>query len=92
MTGWESLRSFLSTDPADAGCGETFTLLDRYVERELARGDARLAFPRVAAHLDVCGPCAEDVRGLIRGKTRACADAYVTQARRRRANDWQPKE
>jgi hypothetical protein len=65
MTAWDSLRSFLRTDPADAGCAETFRLLDVYVERELARGDARLAFPGVAAHLDVCGPCIEDVRGLL---------------------------
>ena len=65
MTGWRSLKSFLSTDPADAGCAETFRLLDAYVERELALGDARLAFPGVAAHLDVCGPCVQDVRGLL---------------------------
>lgn len=65
MTGWDSLRTFLRTDPADAGCAETFRLLDRYVERELAFGDARLAFPGIAAHLDVCGPCVEDVRGLL---------------------------
>jgi hypothetical protein len=65
LTGWESFRKFLSTDPADAGCAETFRLADRYVEREFARGDARLAFPRVAVHLNVCGPCAEDVRGLL---------------------------
>ncbi len=65
MTGWGSLKSFLSTDPADAGCAETFRLLDAYVERELALGDARLAFPGVAAHLDVCGPCVQDVRGLL---------------------------
>jgi hypothetical protein len=65
LTGWERLRRFLDTDPADAGCGETFRLLDVYVERELARGDARLAFPGVAAHLNVCGPCAEDVHGLL---------------------------
>jgi hypothetical protein len=65
MTGWDSLTNFLRTDPADAGCAETFRLLDRYVERELARGDARLAFPGVAAHLDVCGPCIDDVRGLL---------------------------
>jgi hypothetical protein len=65
LTGRESLRKFLSTDPVDAGCAETFRLLDRYVEREVARGDARLAFPQLAAHLNVCGPCAEDVRGLL---------------------------
>lgn len=65
MTSWERLRRFLDTDPADAGCAETFRLLDVYVERELARGDARLAFPGVAVHLDVCGPCTEDVRGLL---------------------------
>jgi hypothetical protein len=65
VTGWESLKSFLRTDPADAGCAETFRLLDVYVEREFALGDAGLVFPGVAAHLDVCGPCVEDVRGLL---------------------------
>jgi hypothetical protein len=69
LTGWESLRSFLSTDPVDAGCAETFRLLDRYVERELARGDAGIAFPGIAVHLKVCGPCAEDVRGLLAAVT-----------------------
>ena len=40
MSSWGSLVRFLKTDPLDAGCAETFELLERYVERELARGDA----------------------------------------------------
>ncbi len=44
MSTWGSLERFLKTDPADAGCAETFELLDRYVERELAHGDAAEQF------------------------------------------------
>jgi hypothetical protein len=69
LTGWESLKGFLSTDPLDAGCAEAFRLLDVYVERELARGDARSVFREVAAHLEACGPCSEDVRGLLAAVT-----------------------
>lgn len=65
MNGWDTLRRFLSTDPADAGCAETFRLLDVYVEREIAAGDAETRYPAVGAHLRVCVPCAEDYRGLL---------------------------
>lgn len=64
MSGRESLRSFLQTDPADVGCEETFRLLAVYADRELAFADAETRYPGVAAHLRVCGPCAEDYRGL----------------------------
>ena len=46
MSNWGSLERFLRTDPGDAGCAETFELLDRYVERELAHGDAGRALSR----------------------------------------------
>ena len=46
MSSWGSLERFLKTDPGDAGCAETFELLDRYVERELAHGDAAERYPR----------------------------------------------
>jgi hypothetical protein len=65
LTGRESLKRFLKTNPADAGCAETFRLLDSYVERELAFGDAPLAFPDIAVHLATCGPCTDDVRGVM---------------------------
>ncbi len=66
MSGWDRLRRFLEIDPADAGCAETFRLIDAYVERALAfgDGDAEARYPAIAAHLLVCGPCAEDYRGL----------------------------
>lgn len=65
MSGLANLKHFLRTDPADAGCEETFALLHLYVERELEHGDATDQHPRVAAHLAFCGPCQEDYRGLL---------------------------
>jgi hypothetical protein len=65
MNGLSNLRRFLHTDPDDAGCGQTFALLHVYVERELAHGDAADEHPGVAAHLAICGPCAEDYEGLL---------------------------
>lgn len=65
MSGWESLRRFLDADAADVGCGETFALLAAYVDRLLDFADAEIIYPGVAAHLRVCGPCSEDLRGLL---------------------------
>ncbi len=65
MSSWGSLERFLRTDPADAGCAETFELLDRYVERELAHGDAASSYPGIAAHLSSCNPCVQDFEGLL---------------------------
>jgi hypothetical protein len=64
MSGWASLKRFLAVDRVDAGCAETFAVLERYAERVLA-GDAELRFPSVAAHLRVCAVCAEDLNGLL---------------------------
>lgn len=65
MKKWPSLERFLKTDPQDAGCAETFELLDRYVERELAYGDAAQQYPGIAAHLSSCNPCVQDFEGLL---------------------------
>jgi hypothetical protein len=65
MSSWDALEKFLRTDPLDAGCAETFELLDRYVERQLAYGDAAAHYPGIAAHLSNCNPCVEDFEGLI---------------------------
>jgi hypothetical protein len=65
MSNWGSLERFLKTDPADVGCAETFELLDRYVERQLAYGDAAAHYPGVAAHLSSCNPCVQDFEGLL---------------------------
>jgi hypothetical protein len=65
MKRWPSVERFLKTDPQDPGCAETFELLDRYVERELAYGDAADRYPGVAAHLSSCNPCVQDFEGLL---------------------------
>jgi hypothetical protein len=65
MNRWRLLERFLRTDPTDAGCTETFELLDRYVERQLAHGDAGRRYPEIAAHLSNCNPCVQDFEGLL---------------------------
>ena len=65
MNGWSSLDRFLRTDPLDAGCAETFDLLDRYVEARLDGRNADERFPGVAAHLRICSPCLDDYKGLL---------------------------
>jgi hypothetical protein len=62
---WPLLERFLTTNPNDAGCAETFALLDLFVERELAHGDAAVVFPGVATHYSQCRPCIEDFDGLM---------------------------
>jgi hypothetical protein len=64
MKGWDSLRRFVSVDDSDAGCSQTFVVMDLYAEHVLL-GDAERRYPEVASHLRVCGPCAEDLRGLL---------------------------
>ena len=66
MNSWPELDRFLRTDPRDAGCGKAMELLHVYVE--LAAADPReaeLRYPEVAAHLRSCGPCAQDLAGLL---------------------------
>jgi hypothetical protein len=66
MTGWSELDRFLRTDPRDVGCEGARDLLDVYAE--LAATDpqaARERLPGVAAHLRSCGPCTEDLEGLL---------------------------
>lgn len=55
----------LSAEHEDGGCRETFELLDRYVEAELAGQDAARRFLRVAAHLRGCTACHQDYVGLV---------------------------
>jgi hypothetical protein len=66
MNSWPALDRFLRTDPRDAGCGKAMELLHVYAE--LAAADppgAEGRYPEVAAHLRSCGPCAEDLEGLL---------------------------
>ena len=66
MNGWPELDRFLRTDPRDAGCEKAMELLHVYAE--LAVTDPRRAqqrYPGVAAHLRACGPCTQDLEGLL---------------------------
>ena len=60
-----ALARLLALDPADGGCGLAMELLDVYAELLAAGVDAAAAHPAVAAHLAACGPCAEDLEGLL---------------------------
>jgi hypothetical protein len=64
--GTAALDRFLRTDPADVGCGEAMAVLHVYaelVDREPALAEERYA--GVATHLAACGPCADDLAGLL---------------------------
>ncbi|GAA1560372.1 hypothetical protein GCM10009789_12070 [Kribbella sancticallisti] len=66
MTGWqEDLERFLATDPRDVGCDEAMDVMHIYAELLAAGVDAAERYPGLASHLASCGPCAEDVEGLL---------------------------
>jgi hypothetical protein len=59
------LEHFLHTDPADVGCGETMELMHVYAEMVLGGEDPERRYPGVTAHLRACGPCEQDLEGLL---------------------------
>ena len=65
MSERERLERFLRTDPRDVGCHEAMAVLHIYVDLIVAGEDAAGRHPGVAAHLAACGPCAEDLTGLL---------------------------
>lgn len=65
MTAWEALDRFLRTDPDDVGCDEALAVLHVYAELTQQGLQPELRFPGVAAHLRSCGPCEEDLQGLL---------------------------
>ncbi|KAB8194230.1 hypothetical protein FH608_018855 [Nonomuraea phyllanthi] len=66
---WARLDAFLRTDPRDAGCDEAMEMLDVYAELLAAGNDPSKRFPDVRAHLLACGPCAQDLEGLVSALT-----------------------
>jgi hypothetical protein len=53
---------FLRTTPDDAGCDETRRLMHVYAEAML---DSAPSHPGIAAHLQDCPPCADELEGLL---------------------------
>lgn len=67
MSGWDELDRFLMTDPRDVGCDEAIRLMHVYADLVLDYGNDRAAtrYPGIAAHFRACGPCSEDLEGLL---------------------------
>jgi hypothetical protein len=60
-----ALEEFLATNQIDSGCARALELLDVYADQVIAGERPEERFPDIAAHLAVCGPCAEDLAGLV---------------------------
>lgn len=60
----EMLGALLGPLGPELSCEECFEQLDRYVEAELAGGDAEAGSPGMRAHLRGCPACAEDHESL----------------------------
>ena len=56
----QALGRLLGPAEPEIGCDECFEQLDRYVELDLAGGDADGAVPGMRAHLEGCPACRED--------------------------------
>ena len=67
MSGWDELDRFLLTDPRDVGCDEAIRLLHVYADVvvDYGRDHAAARYPGFAAHFLACGPCSEDLEGLL---------------------------
>ena len=65
MSGWAELDRLLMTDPRDCSCEHAMELLDVYAELIANNADAAVRHPDIAAHLAQCGPCSQDLAGLL---------------------------
>lgn len=63
--GWTNLEEFLRTDPRDVGCDRAMEVLHVYAELLDAGQDPEVRFPGAAAHFAACGPCGQDLAGLL---------------------------
>ena len=60
----QALGRLLGPAGPEVGCDVCFDELDRYVELEVAGGDADAAVPGLRAHLDGCPACREEHESL----------------------------
>jgi hypothetical protein len=65
VTGRANIEQFLATDFRDVGCEEAMEILHVYAELVVSGRNPEGLYPGVAAHLRACGPCAEDLQGLL---------------------------
>jgi hypothetical protein len=64
-TGEEVLGRVLGPAAPELTCDECFEEIDRFVELEIASGDADARVPGMRAHLAGCPACAEEYRSLM---------------------------
>ncbi len=60
----QSIERVYRTGENELDCQALQDLLPRYIEVEIAGGDAAGQFPGARAHLDQCPDCAEEYAGL----------------------------
>jgi hypothetical protein len=60
----QALGRLLGPEGPEIGCDECFEDLDKYVELELAGGNAEAQLPGFKAHLSGCPACREDYESL----------------------------
>ena len=60
----QALRRLLGPGRPEVGCDECFASVDRFVEIELAGGDADAAVPGLRVHLHGCAACREEYESL----------------------------
>jgi hypothetical protein len=64
MQAAELARRLLGPAEPELGCDECFEQLDRYVELELAGGEADRLVPGMRGHLEGCAACREEHASL----------------------------
>lgn len=65
MNDRDVTRGLLGPEGPELTCEACFEQLDRYVEIEIAGGDAEAAVPGMAAHLEGCPACSEEHESLV---------------------------
>jgi len=61
----DMIRALLGPAGPELTCDQCFEELDRFVELELAGGDAERAVPGMGAHLRGCPACREEHESLL---------------------------
>lgn len=59
------LRVLEDVREEEISCGEIYSKLDEYVEREVSKKDAAQLMPLIREHLDVCPECCEEYEALL---------------------------
>jgi hypothetical protein len=71
MSLGDRLRRLLGPSGPEVTCDRCFEVLDRYVELEVAGGDAEAEVPGMRAHLEGCPACRDEhdtLLALVRGE------------------------